>query len=232
MQGKASTGKNVYIACYVIAAALLILLIMKDLFYPADTFITDRLYSRLNGTDSRIVLIGIDNETLSEYGNFNLWSREKLAELLDKLYEDEECAPAVVGLDFILTDRFDDDSDIALAEAIRGRDVIVGTNIVYRGAIEFDSEGKRYYNTEHIQDIEMPYDELNEVAVSGFTNTLIASDGYVRYSFNTIDIPKELQYKACESQDGFAYAVYRSYMEKATERMNSRCGMTYLCNMP
>ena len=32
MQGKASTGKNVYIACYVIAAALLILLIMKDMF--------------------------------------------------------------------------------------------------------------------------------------------------------------------------------------------------------
>jgi CHASE2 domain-containing sensor protein len=31
------------------------------------------------------VIIGIDEETLAEYGNFNLWSREKLAELLEKL---------------------------------------------------------------------------------------------------------------------------------------------------
>ena len=65
-----------------LTALLVILAVIFDPFYPVDTFITDRIYSRLNGTDDRIVIVGIDEETISEYGNFTLWSREKLAELV------------------------------------------------------------------------------------------------------------------------------------------------------
>ena len=47
--------------------------------YDADQVLTDTLYTHFNGTDKRIVIIGIDEETLAEYGNFNQWSREKLS---------------------------------------------------------------------------------------------------------------------------------------------------------
>ena len=134
---------------------------------------------------------------------------------MNKLYEDEANAPAVVGMDFILTDHYDDVFDNELVEAVKkaGGKVVIGTNIVYRGSLETDSSGRRFYNTEHIADIEMPYEGLADVAVSGFTNACIASDGYVRYAMNGIKVPDELVYKAGESQDSFACAVYKLYQE-------------------
>ena len=206
--------KHFYKAGLAIAAILVVLSVVFDPLYPVDTFFTDHFYSRLNGTDKRIVIIGVDEETLSEYGNFTLWSREKLAQLLDKLYEDKENSPAVVGLDFILTDHLDDADDEALIEASRGRDVVVGTNIVYRGAVMTAADGSKYYDKEHIADIEMPYPGLDEATVSGFTNASIARDGYVRYSVNNIKVPEELRDKAGEKQDSFALAVYKLYCEK------------------
>ena len=219
--------KHFYKAGLAIAAILIVLSVVFDPLYPVDAFFTDHFYSRLNGTDRKIVIIGIDEETLSEYGNFTLWSREKLAELLDKLYEDKENSPAVVGLDFILTDHYDDAADEALIKASRGRDVVVGTNIVYRGAVMTAADGSRYYDKEHIADIEMPYPGLNEAAVSGFTNASIARDGYVRYSVNSIKVPEELRDKAGDKQDSFALAVYKLYCEKtgmkaAVPRANGR----------
>ncbi len=193
------------------AALLVMLLVILDPLYPADTSVTDRLYSELNGTDSRIMIVGIDEETLSLYGNFTLWSREKVAELLNRLYEDAGNAPAVVGLDFIFTDHFDETADAALASAVKGRNVVIGTNVVYRGAVEIDGSGKRFYNTEHIADVEMPFEELED-ASAGFTNVTISPDGFVRVAVSSIKLPRELWDKAGETHDSFAMAVYKNYM--------------------
>ena len=214
--------KHVYTICVIAAALFMALMSFLDPLYSVDTYITDHVYSRLNGTDPRIVIVGIDEETLNEYGNFTVWSRGKLAELIDKLYEDEENAPAVVGLDFILTDKLNEADDAALASAAskEGRDVIVGTNIVYRGQLETDSKGRRFYNTEHVANIEMPYDELNEAAYSGFTNACIASDGYVRHSMNKISVPEELKDKASDTHESLAFAIYKTYQQKHGNRVN------------
>ena len=211
--------RHLYKTVFLIVIAVIFLFAVFDLLYPADMFLTDHLYSRLDGPVNNIIIIGVDEETLSGYGNFTLWSREKLAELLNKLYEDETNAPCVVGLDFILTDHYDDSADTALAEAIKGRDVVIGTNIVYRGAVETDKNGKKYFNKGHIYNVEMPYEELNEAAETGFTNEYIASDGYVRYSKNTVIIPPELREKAGNSHDSFAYRIYRIYEEKTGGRV-------------
>ncbi len=207
--------EHFYKAGLAMAAILIVLSVISDPLYSVDAFFTDHFYSRLNGTDRKIVIVGIDEETLSEYGNFTLWSREKLAQLLNKLYEDKENSPAVVGLDFILTDRLDDAADEALIEASRGRDVVMGTNIVYRGAVVESADGSKYYDKEHIADIEMPYPGLNEATVSGFTNASIASDGYVRYAVNSVAVPEELRNKAGDKQDSFAIAVYKLYAERS-----------------
>lgn len=192
---------------FVIVAGLLVYFAP---LYGADQVITDSLYTHYSGADKKIVIIGIDEETLTEYGNFNLWSREKLARLLDMLYEDPENRPAVVGLDLILADNTDPESDISLAEAAKkaGGNIVVGTNIVYRGRVETSSSGEMYYNTDHIDRIEMPCDELREVVVPGFTNKIIASDGYIRYAINSVNYSDG---DTVRTQDSFAFAVYKLY---------------------
>ena len=195
--------------------ALAILLVYFGPLYGADSFITDNLYTRYSGTDKRIIIIGVDEETLAEYGNFNIWSREKIAELIELLYADPDNAPAVVGLDFILSESIDEETDRKLAEAAKkaGGSIVVGTNIVYRGRVEVSRGGKLYYNTDHIDHIEMPYDELAKEIVPGFTNEIIARDGYIRYAMNTVYYRDPVTGAKTE-QDSFAYAVYKLFCEK------------------
>ncbi|MBO6301152.1 MAG: CHASE2 domain-containing protein [Ruminiclostridium sp.] len=186
--------------------------------YAADQVITDSLYTHFSGTDRRIVIIGIDEETLNEYGNFSLWSREKLSDLLEKLYEVQSDSPAVVGLDFIMTDLTDPDKDKRLADAAKKADgnIVVGSNIVYRGRVEKNSAGEMFYNTEHIYRIEMPYNELREAVIPGFTNKIIASDGYIRYAVNSVTFTED---ETVMNHDSFAFAVYKLYCAKTGEKI-------------
>ncbi len=174
-------------------------------FYSLDAMITDRLYTHLSGTDNRIVLIKVDEETLGEYGNFNLWSREKTAELLEFLYSDPENRPAVVTLDFLFVDETDPETDARLAAAADLGDVVVATNLVYRGKTVKTGDGRIYYDSRNIEFVEEPYGALEKTTLQGFSNACIANDGYVRYAMNTVP---GTGYK------GLAYATYERYCQK------------------
>ena len=196
-----------------IAVVLIFLATSKAVLYTADMYITDHLYAHYDGPEPNIYVIGIDEETISEYGNLTLWSRDKIADLINLLYEDEENAPAVVALDLMFVGDFNEVDDAKLVEACKGRNVVVATNVVKRGELE-EENGKKYFNKNHIYDIEMPYEALRNVVTSGFTNPEIAPDGYVRYAKNTINVPLALQDKAGKTQDSFAYSIYKKYMEE------------------
>lgn len=190
-----------------VSAVLVFVLVLTDALYSPDSFLTDKLYTKLSGPDSRIIIIGIDEETLGEYGNFTSWSREKTAELLERLYSDPENAPAVVGMDLLFTEPSDEDTDARLAGAasLAGGNIVSGSHIVYRGRVETAADGRKYYNAEHIDRIEMPVDGLADKVTAGFTNACIARDGYVRYAMSSVETPDGGE------QDSFAYAVYKLY---------------------
>ena len=139
--------KHFYVGAALLIGIVTAFLAVINPFYALDAYLTDKLYTKLTGTDSDIIIIGVDEETLAEYGNFNLWSREKSAELLEYLHEDETNCPAVVGLDFMFIDSYDEEVDARLAKAAALYDgqVVLGTNVVYRGALETDENGKRYF---------------------------------------------------------------------------------------
>ena len=59
--------KHVYTICVIAAALFMALMSFLDPLYSVDTYITDHVYSRLNGTDPRIVIVGIDEETLLKF---------------------------------------------------------------------------------------------------------------------------------------------------------------------
>ncbi|MBR6223640.1 MAG: CHASE2 domain-containing protein [Lachnospiraceae bacterium] len=206
-------SRSFHIIFSFIMVAAAFLLVYLNPFYEADSFVTDICYNRLSGTDQRIVIIGIDEESLAAYGNYNLWSREKMTELIEKLYSDPENRPSVLGLDFIFSDHFDEAVDSAFVEAVKKADkaIVTGSNLVYRGRLERSELGAMVYNTEHIDSVEKPFDELLAVSQYGFTNECIAKDGYIRYAMNSVKVDegdKEVD------NDSFAYALYKLYCEK------------------
>lgn len=224
---KVSMKKHIYTVTAVLTGVLVGVLAAVNPFYALDSYLTDGLYTKLTGPSSDIIIIGVDEETLAEYGNFNLWSREKSAALLEYLYEDTDNAPAVVGMDFMFISDYDRETDARLANAV-GDNTVMGTNLVYRGALEREPSGRLIYNTEHIADIEVPYEELAKAATLGFTNACIASDGCVRYALLDVNIPEEISERNTDNSIGegihesFDKAVLDAYMEAPPVRTDSK----------
>lgn len=208
-EGKVMREKLKKFLLPLIPALIVGLLTILEPFDSVDYFICDTVYSNLQGTSSKIKIITIDEETLSEYGNFSNWSREKSAELVELLCEDEATAPSLVGFDimFIGESEVDTLSDKRLVEACeKAGNVVLATNLVYRGETKIDESGELYYDKWNIEMEEMPFDALSEVTKSGFANVQQAKDGYVRYA----QLFAETEHG---DRTSFAYALYENYME-------------------
>ncbi len=218
----------IYVISAVAAAVITAVMAVFNPFYALDSYVTDKLYTKLSGTSQDIIIIGIDEETLAEYGKFELWSRERSADLIEYLYSDVENAPAVTAMDIMYISESGQPADDALAgaldtvEATTGSDpadsVVLGTNVVYRGALETDADGRMIYNTEHIADIEIPYADLATKASLGFTNACIAEDGCVRNAMTAVDVPSDISERYSDlglfpdgRHESFAYETYKVY---------------------
>lgn len=200
--------KILNIGIALIPAILAFVLIMTEPFFGLDAMLCDLLYSQMNGTGDEIKLITIDEETLAEYGKLQDFSRQKSAELLDYLYEDEENSPAIVAFDVMFIGNTEADSTIDdnLAEAAKGRNVITASNLVYRGRIRYNSDGSPYYDTRNIDMEERPFKQLDNVVDSGFANCEISKDGFVRTARFYTQVEDEIRYN-------FATQIYRKYLQ-------------------
>ncbi len=168
-------------------------------------FICDRLYRWLETTDRNIIIVTIDEKAEQEYGKFSSWSREKLAELTEYLYSNLEYAPAVLGFDVMFIGDEDPIVDARLASVCeKVGNVVCASNLKYEGVMKTDSSGKYYFDTNHISQIEQPYDALNSVVTTGFANACISKDNIIRTAQLYIN-HEGLQ------MDSFAYAVYKKY---------------------
>ena len=192
-----------------IPALVMCILVIAEPFYNADAFMCDMVYMDLQGPSPEIKIIGVDEETLTEYGNFSNWSREKSAELVELLCEDEKTAPALIGFDIMFigegTSAEVDERLVAACE--KAGNVVLATNLVFRGMTKTDDNGNLYYDTWNIEMEEMPFDELSQVTDSGFATVLLSGDGFVRTAQLFADTP-ERGYRV-----SFTYSLYENYME-------------------
>lgn len=194
-----------------IPVVLFIIMVVCAPFYTFDSLLCDKLYSRTDGVSPNIKIIAVDEETLDAYGNFQLWSREKSVQLIDKLYADKENAPALVAFDFLFTGELDEETNTQLVNACKQNgNIIAASNLVYRGTTVQTDTGEVYYDIWNIDMVEEPYEELAKVTESGYTNAYIAEDGCVRYTKLTE------QYENREIPS-FAWLIYETY-----ETMNGR----------
>ena len=190
-----------------IPALLVFLLIILDPFPSIDSMLCDLVYSQMNGCGDDIKLICIDEETLAEYGPLNTWSREKSAELIDRLYEDPQYAPAVLAFDIMFVGETDAEADEKLVDAMdKAEHAVVASNLVYRGKTSYTAGGVPYYDAWNIDTEERPYEELDEKVCSGYANAMISSDGFVRTTQLYTDVQGEKRYS-------FATQIYNEYAE-------------------
>lgn len=196
-----------------IPALIMGILLITEPFYNLDVLICDMAYSDISGPSPKIKIIGIDEETLTAYGNFSNWSREKSAELVELLCEDKETAPCLMGFDIMfIGEGTNPETDARLVEACKkAGNVVLATSLVYRGMTKVDENGNRYYDEWNIEMEEMPFEALNEVADSGFATVLMSKDGFVR----TAQLFAETE---AGHRTSFSYALYERYMEIIGEK--------------
>ena len=170
----------------------------------------DLIYRRPTGSNKSIKIIGVDEETLNTYGKFEDWSREKLAELIELLSADPEQAPRVISLDFLLvsSSAAKQEEDARLVEAVKkAGNVVLAANLVYRTAFEKDIQGNVSVNEWNVEQVELPYAELAVAAKTGFANTLIDPDGYIRRAKLNVMSNQEMY-------NSLAYQTYQMAMER------------------
>ena len=142
-----------------------------------DYIARDRLYQKPRGIDSSIKIIGIDEKTLDIYGPVQTWSREVYADLIDKLNENDDAKPLLIGFDILFSGNVDD-GDILFADAVReSGNVVIVNQLIYSERMEKDENGIWVYPVVGLSE---PYDELLGSAIAGYSNVSQDSDGTVR----------------------------------------------------
>ncbi len=194
-----------------LAAAISIVFIFFGTAGNWDTGVSDWLNQRGSVTNKKIYIIGIDDKTLDAYGPVNTWSRNVSADLLEKLNENADAKPAVIGLDILYSEQADAEGDERFARVCKeAGNVVAGMSFSFKEQPEKDENGDIFYNPYHVDNVIMPYDSLRESVTCGFTNAIVDSDGYVRQAMAYLDYEGERVY-------GLAAQVYRDYQESRGE---------------
>ena len=173
-----------------ITAAAITLLTGLGLFRWFDNRVADALFQRQELTSGKVIVIGIDEKALQEYGPFQSWNRSIMAQALEQLASDSERQPAVVAIDTLYSGLRGDASDERLAEAAGKLPcVVTGASAAFGTTRQYDESGKYVINDYAITAYEESYDALKEVSTIGHINAMYDGDGVLRHSILYIDNP-------------------------------------------
>ena len=171
---------RLHIIIEMLAVGLLVfVLTFFNLFSSLDYIARDSLYQIPRGIDSRIKIIGIDEKTMEKLGPIQTWSRENYAHLLEKLNENPEAKPMLIGFDIQLSGQVDGGDDIFAEAAAESGNVVVVNHLIYGKEYRKNDNGTASY-IDTVQSIEYPYDSLKAVCRMGFSNVSPDSDGTIR----------------------------------------------------
>lgn len=201
-----------------LAAAILIAVITTILGYfnvmgNWDSTVSDRLNQKSSAVNHNIFIIGIDDATLEKYGAITSWGRELSGKLIERLTENPDTKPAVVGMDIIYSETMDKEGDEYFAKVCKeAGNVVTAETFVFKGQPQKGDDGKNFYNPYYVDYVIHPYEKLRKSTESGFVNTIIDNDGYVRETMAEIDYEGETKYS-------FAAQIYKKYQESRNEKV-------------
>ena len=168
-----------------IAALLLAILTFTAVFFQWFTslnlLLQDSIYQRENPVDPSIKIIAIDEKTLEALGQFETWTREPYAELIELLNE-SEYAPKVIGFDVLFVNEKGDEDQLLVDACKKYSNIVMANNLVFSTKIE-TKDGKSQVNPLHIDMVENPFGQLTGIVRTGFANAVQDSeDNSVRYA--------------------------------------------------
>ena len=168
-----------------IAALLLAILTFTAVFFQWFTslnlLLQDSIYQRENPVNPSIKIIAIDEKTLEALGQFETWTREPYAELIELLNE-SEYAPKVIGFDVLFVNEKGEEDQLLVDACKKYSNIVMANNLVFSTKIE-TKDGKSQVNPLHIDMVENPFGQLTGIVRTGFANAVQDSeDNSVRYA--------------------------------------------------
>ena len=92
-----------------------------------DGMAQDALYQQPSALSGEIIMICIDDKSLDQFGPYNTWDRNIMAEALERLASDPGHVPSVVAIDTIYTGHSTPEADERLANAASKLDVVTAS---------------------------------------------------------------------------------------------------------
>ena len=150
-------------------------------FTSLNLLLQDAIYQRENPVDPSIKIIAIDEKTLEALGQFETWTREPYAELIE-LLNDSEYAPKVIGFDVLFVNEKGEEDQLLVDACKKYSNIVMANNLVFSTKIE-TKDGKSQVNPLHIDMVENPFGQLTGIVRTGFANAVQdTEDNSVRYA--------------------------------------------------
>ena len=191
----------------------------SQILYEPDEYVTNYLYTYnpIEKADSRITILAIDSASEAQYGAYENWSRELLAQAVTKLSNDNA---SVIALDTDLSEEKDRDGDLALVNASKQAGNVIAMasasfdtldiskkTDVYDSFMPSPADSTMKWREHSAVSIRFPYDALNEAVTVGISNTTQASaDGSIRSAALSLSFQETVL-------ESFASIVYRTYQK-------------------
>ncbi len=158
------------------------------LLFPSNS-INDTVYQRPVTPDERIIIIGIDDYAIQEFGAWP-WSRDVMAKAVENLNSDPDSMPVVIGIDAVFDADSDPQGDANFANTVgRYNNVVVATFATFGTEIVTDENGDFYIDDYAVVGFEESYDLLKDNVKQGHANVMLDSDGVLRHAIWEIELP-------------------------------------------
>jgi len=203
---------------YIVPLILMCVLQAAGVTARAENAVSDALYQSAGIVSPEIYVIGVDEETLSEYGKFETWSRTKTAELIDLLCSDEKSKPAVIAVDIGFYG--ETENDAALVEAVKNAGNVVLVSTATFGDLIIESDGGFEVRSEVVL-YEEPFGALKDAAAAvGHSNVELDDDGIVRHALGDI-------VSGGKRYPSFAEKIYEVYKKSESAIGRSKLYINY-----
>jgi len=170
----------------------------------------DALYRSPGLVNPDIYVFGIDEAALAEFGPFQFWSRQRMADAISVLNSAGDEKPAVIAVDILYSGLSNEaGADEALVNAAED-----GGNVVFGAMVSFNWNGDAV-------SFEKPFDALRDLSDYGVLNAIVDVDGVVRkaitgVTFDGIDEPT------------FSESIYLKYMGEYPDIPESAGNSAYI----